>query len=153
MKRKIFALVATIGSMALLTGCQSREAELEKFVQGEWKLTSIESGDTLVEGEELELSYKGEVIYSFNEDNTGSVQISEQLVEGDWEVKGDTIVLTCNGLNAEFTKEDETLVANSDGTRVVLDRQAEEIPSSSEGMTDDNVEEPEDIEETNEIEE
>lgn len=154
MKKILFTLIATMSSMVLLTGCQNSKSELEKFVEGEWKLTSIESRGTVVEGEDLDLSYKGEVIYTFNEDGTGSILIAEQLVEGNWEINGSTVVLTCNDLDAEFVQEDEYLVATPSGVRVELRRHTEGADKvQDEAKESEEVEETEATEEVEETEE
>lgn len=128
MNKKLVVSIAVLSATFLVTGCKDN-VEVESFVNGEWKLARIQSRDVVIEGEELELSYKGDVIYTFNEDGTASVAISEQVIEGTWEGKGDTYVLTCNELDAEFKADGDTLVANPEGVLVVLERNVEQIPS------------------------
>ncbi len=120
-------MTALCGAL-LMTGCNDTP-NTESFVEGEWKLSRIESRDVVIEGEELELTYKGEVIYTFNQDGTASVAISDQVIEGTWATDDDTYVLTCNGLDAEFKQDGDTLVANPDGVLVVLEKNVETIPS------------------------
>lgn len=147
MKKKLVAVLTVLCSVLLTTGCKGA-TEVESFVHGEWRLARIESRDVIIEGEELELSYKGDVIYTFNDDGTASVAISEQVIEGTWEQNADTYVLTCNNLDAEFKKDGDLLVSNPEGVLVVLERNEEQVPS--EEVPNEVVEELEITEEVSE---
>lgn len=140
MKKNLIAFIATLTTMVVLTGCQNESKETS-FAEGEWKLTSIESYETVIEGEELDLSYQGEVIYTFNPDGTASLLVAEQLVEGTWEDKGDTVVMICNGLEAEFAREGDNLVASPNGIRAVLARRVvEELEETEEVESEEDLE-------------
>lgn len=133
-------LMLTIGCAMILVGCkQEANVEMEEFAKGDWKLIKKESEEFLVEGEELEISYKGDVIYTFQEDGSAMLQVSELEIEAEWVSRGDEIIVTSNDLDISFVKENGNLVAVTSTGIMTLEKVEQETDSEEDTIEVEDV--------------
>lgn len=78
---------------ALLIACESSPA----FV-GKWELVSLELADDEITANEL-----GDPVYTFNEDNTYSIEVTGLRQIGTWELQGESLLLRDNDNPDEVT--------------------------------------------------
>ncbi len=110
MSKKIIAVLIT-AVMFLFTACNGQK------VTGTWTLQSMEQNGTVVEGDELDAIYGGDIEYIFNSDGTLTVKMMGQEVQGEWEQTDNTITITYNGLVSKLTKNgDELTLEQNDMT-------------------------------------
>lgn len=118
---KIFVgvlIVAIIGFVVLLlTPGTSGVATLE----GTWVLTQVESGEGVIEGEDLELAYGGPVIYNLNQEGQLVIEMIGQEFHGEWIQDENTIEVIYNGGSTLLKYEEPVMTMSADDVKYTLE--------------------------------
>lgn len=116
-KKIMLMVLCAVMACVMMTGCSS------KFV-GTWKSVAIEEG-----GEKHTASDEtyGEIVKGFmtievEKGGEGTVKALGESNDMKWEADGDTITVTVDGDDLDFTLKDDQLVADVDGTKVYLEK-------------------------------
>lgn len=106
-----------------LVGCSSGSSD---DIIGNWKLTSIQAGDTSFSGDELEAIYPEGVYYTFNEDNTLVIDSFGIEVDGSWSYEDSQFTFK-NHTDVEIviTLEDGSASFEEGGMFFILELQAD----------------------------
>ena len=120
MKRKIIGMLATAALAAALT-CTAAFAE-EVDVTGEWYLQSMEQDGQVFDASML-ASFGMTGVITLGEDCSVTIAFTgEDTVEGTYTWDGETGEITSDGESIPFTLEDEQLIMEQEGVKMVCGR-------------------------------